>query len=99
VEDGSQNWDAARVGPPVSKDLVPPCPRVALRICAPWSTDPSHVRPAEQLAARFSRDACAGRRGLLRIAKQFSAFGSKNGKIATISRALTVLGVRQVARF
>src|SRR5258706_8029141 len=71
------------------KDLVT-LPEVALRI-ARMVDDPT--TSSTDIGREISRDAALTAR-LLRIANS-SAFG-QNGKIATISRAITVLGVRQV---
>jgi HD-like signal output (HDOD) protein len=71
------------------KDLVT-LPEVALRI-ARMVDDPT--TSSADIGREISRDAALTAR-LLRIANS-SAFG-QNGKIATISRAITVLGVRQV---
>src|SRR5260221_4493434 len=65
-------------------------PEVALRI-ARMVDDPT--TSSTDIGREISRDAALTAR-LLRIANS-SAFG-QNGKIATISRAITVLGVRQV---
>ncbi len=74
---------------PSIKDLVT-LPEVALRI-ARMVDDPT--TSSTDIGREISRDAALTAR-LLRIANS-SAFG-QNGKIATISRAITVLGVRQV---
>jgi HD-like signal output (HDOD) protein len=71
------------------KDLVT-LPEVALRISG-MADDPT--TSSADIGREISKDAALTAR-LLRVANS-PAFG-QHGKIATISRAITVLGVRQV---